>query len=77
MLALWRNSHEPQLEDRPLTDTPYTYTEEWRMRCELRMVWRMSQERRQGYYALVAKHRGQASADRIRRAIEDEEAKRR
>ena len=45
-------------------------------RMELRMVWRMSRERRQGYYALVAKHRGQASADRIRRAIEDEEAKR-
>jgi len=60
-----------------LTTPPYTYTEEWRMRCELRMVWRMSRERREWYYALVAKHRGQASADRMRKAIENEEAKRR
>lgn len=54
-----------------------TYTADYMRRMELRMVWRMSQERRQGYYALVAKHRGQESADRIRRAIEDEEGKRR
>jgi len=46
------------------------------MRCELRMVWRMSPERRLNYYSLVVKHRGQDSADRIRRKIEDEEAKR-
>jgi hypothetical protein len=47
------------------------------MRCELRGVWRMTRQGREDYYALVAKHRGQASADKIRQAIEGEEMKRR
>jgi len=46
------------------------------MRCELRMVWRMSRERREWYYALVTEHRGEDSAGRLRKAIKGEEMKR-
>lgn len=45
----------------------YTYSEEWRHACEIRMVLAMpSRERRAAYLALVERHRGKAAADRMK-----------
>jgi len=48
----------------------YTYTEEWRHACEIRMVLAMpTRERRAAYLVLIERHRGRAAADRMKQEL--------
>jgi hypothetical protein len=59
-------------QEKARPDLTDTYSEAWMRECELRMICAMpSKERRDAYFALVARHRGQASADRLRQEAKE------